>query len=205
MALKKEFERKLEKLFLRRTSWLRQAIGKKRPGPPHIFNRKRVESALAELLVLAEEILVKERGRRQFVGTWDKKSQWHVKRGKGFGISAKQKTFRKWYDKKIGNNNCVYVFWAKRKAIYVGRTENGKGRPAGWFDRAWFQPATRIDIYSVKRKSVVPMAECLATHLFKPTENKNSSSTKKYAKKCPIHKASKEIREEVKSIFRLRK
>jgi hypothetical protein len=204
MALTKEFERKLERLFHRRTSWLRKAIGKKRPGRPHIFNRKKVKPKLDELGDLAGVILAQRRARKEFRRATDGKRQWHVKRGKGYGVDAKRKKFKRWYERHIGNKNCVYVFWAGKKCVYVGRTLHGKGRPAGWFDRVWFQPVTRIDIYSVLRRSEVPKAECLAVHLFDPSENKNLPSFGSYTKECPICQSTKEIDHELKSIFRLR-
>jgi hypothetical protein len=204
MALTAKFERGLERLFHRRTSWLRKAIGKSRPGRPHVFNRKRVEPRLNELGNLAAEILVQRRGRKEFRRIVDGKRQWHVKRGKGFGIDAKRKRFKRWYERHIGNKNCVYVFWSGKSCIYVGRTLRGKGRPAGWFDRVWFQPVSRIDIHSVLRPSEVPKAECLAVHLFDPSENKNWPSFGSYIKECPICQATRDIGNELASIFRLR-
>jgi len=204
MALTTKFEKELQKLFNRRTSWLRQAIGKNRPGRPHIFNRRKVAPKLYELGELAAEILVRRRGRKEIRRVVEGKRQWHVNRGKGHGIDAKRTQFRRWYDKAIGSRNCVYVFWATHECIYVGRTLRGQGRPSGWFDRYWFRPVKRIDIYSVTRPSEVPKAECLAVHLFDPSVNKNLPSIHKYTKKCPICEATKEIDRELKSIFRLR-
>jgi hypothetical protein len=159
---------------------------------------------LYKLGELAVEILVKRRARMEFRGAYAAKRQWQVKRGKGQGVGAKQENFKRWYEKDVGNKNCVYVFWAKRRCVYVGRTLRGHGRPAGWFDRVWFQPVTRIDIYSVRTPTQVPKAECLATHMFDPAENKNWPSIGKYTKKCPICEATREIDHELNSIFRLR-
>lgn len=204
MALATRFEEGLWKLFHRRTSWLRKAIGKKKPGRPHLFNRKKVVPELIELGNLASEILARRRARKELHGIVGGKRQWHVKRGKGFGTDAKVKKFKHWYDRHIRNKNCVYVFWNSNHCVYVGRTLRGKGRPAGWFDRVWFQPVTRIDIYPVHRPSEVPRAECLAVHLFDPSENKNWPSFEKYTKECPICRATKEIDYELRSIFRLK-
>jgi hypothetical protein len=204
VALSKKFERELEKLFKRRTSWLRHAIGKNKPGRPHVFNRKKVKPKLDELGEIASEILVRRRAKGEFRRVIHRKRQWHVKRGKGFGVEAKRESFKRWYDKHIGNKNCVYVFWAGRKCVYVGRTLRGKGRPAGWFDRVWFQPVNRIDVYPVHNRSDVPKTECLAVHLFDPAENKNWPSINRYTKKCPICTATKDIDHELQSIFRLR-
>jgi hypothetical protein len=204
MALTTRFERELQKLFHRRTSWLRRAIGKKRPGRPPIFNREKAEPKLRQLGEVATQILVGRRARGEFVRAVDGKRQWHVKRGKGFGVDAKRERFKHWYNRHIGSSNCVYAFWSSRGCIYVGRTLRGHGRPAGWFDRAWFLPVKRIDIYPMRRPSEVPKAECLAMHLFDPSENKNWPSIGRHKKKCPICRATKEIDRELKSIFRLR-
>jgi hypothetical protein len=78
MALATEFEKKLQKLFDRRTSWLRKAIGKNRPGRPHTFSRRKVEPKLYELGELAADILVRRRGRKEFSRVVDGKRQWHA-------------------------------------------------------------------------------------------------------------------------------
>jgi hypothetical protein len=204
MGLATKFEKELEKLFRRQTSWLRQAIGSNRSGRQHVFNRRKVKPKLRQLGELATEILVRRRARQEFRRVVGGKRQWHVKRGKGFGIDVKRKRFKRWYEKHIGNKSCVYVFWSRRKCVYVGRTLRGKGRPAGWFDRVWFQPVSRIDIYSVPRRSEVPKAECLAMHLFAPSENKYLPSVGSYTKKCPICHSTKGIDHELKKIFRIR-
>jgi hypothetical protein len=194
----------MKELFYRRTSWLRSAIGTKRLGRPPVFTRKKIEPKLDRLGELAAEILVRRRGRREFLRAVDGKRQWHVKRGKGSGIEVRREAFKTWYNRHIGNRNCVYAFWSNKGCVYVGRTLRGHGRPAGWFDRVWFQPVKRIDVYSVRRPSEVPKAECLAVHLFDPVENKNWPSIGRYTKKCPICEVTKEIDRELKSIFRLR-
>jgi len=204
MALTKQFERKLQKLFLKRTDWLRRAIGKKRPGRPHEFKKHKVAPLLDELGELALTILERRRARRELNRAVTGIRQWHVKKGKGHGFEAKQRNFKKWYKKHVGNKNCVYVFWHGKHCVYVGRTLRGHGRPSGWFDRVWFQPVNRIDIYSVRRPSEVPKVECLAMHLFDPSENDYWPAIGKYTKKCALCEATREIDKELKSIFRLR-
>jgi hypothetical protein len=204
MSLAKAFDRELKSLFERRTAWLHRALGKKQPGRPHEFTKKKVGPKLYGLGEIAAQILVRRRARKDFNRSVDRLRQWHVKRGKGHGVRAKKESFREWYDKKIGHRNCVYVFWAKRDCVYVGRTSRGKSRPVGWFDRYWFSRVTRIDIHTVHRRSEVPKVECLAIHLFDPAENENWPSIGKYTKKCPICKTTKDIDAELKNIFRLR-
>ncbi|SRR5258707_7011467 len=96
MALVKRFDMELNKLFYRRTSWLKAAIGKKLPGRPHEFNRKQVYPMLDKLGEIAAAILVKRRARGEFSKIRDVKRQWQVKRGKGHGVDAKQESFKRW-------------------------------------------------------------------------------------------------------------
>jgi hypothetical protein len=154
--------------------------------------------------VAAREIVVTERARAEFKAAVIAKRQWHVK-SKGWGVPAKRASFKRWYEKNIHGHNCVYVFWSGRKCEYVGRTMRGKGRPSSSFDKYWFGSVTRIDIYSVATQTVVPKAECLTMHVFKPRRNAISSSRPKFSKRCPICAAEKEIRRELNSIFPLRR
>jgi hypothetical protein len=205
MALVKQFEDDLKKLFLRRTAWLRGAVGKKRPGPPPTFTKKKVKRALERMVLTAREILIKKRGQKAFNSHVLLKRQWQVNSEKGFGRRAKKTAFRLWYDKSVRSNNCVYVFWSGRRCVYVGRTLRGKGRPSSSFDKFWFSSVTRIDVYSVASPSVVPTVECLAIDLFDPSRNVYSSSKPKFSKKCPICSGEKKIKAELRRVFPLRR
>jgi hypothetical protein len=145
------------------------------------------------------------RARPEFKEAVIKKRQWHVKKNKGWGVPAKRAKFKLWYEKNIHGRNCVYVFWSGRKCIYVGRTIRGKGRPASSFDKHWFNGVTRIDIYMIKTPTIVPKAECLAMHIFKPRRNAISPAHLRFSKRCPICAAEKLIRRELNSIFPLRR
>ena len=201
MALAKEFERGLDALYKRRTAWFHRAIGKKRPGAPPKFTKSKVEPRIDRLTEIAKTILLQRRGRREFQHSVESKRQWHVR---GFGVEAKKTKFKLWYDCEIGGRNCIYAFWSNRECVYVGRTFHGKGRPVSWFDRVWFRPVTRIDIYTVRATGLVPKVECLAIDRFKPKQNKNSANRPKYAKKCPVCSVTKEVRKELKGLFRIR-
>jgi len=204
LALVTRFERKLKKLFDRRTAWVRKAIGVHRPGRPWEFKRKTVTPKLEELGEIAGDIIIGRRAKKEFRKLFDHKRQWQTKRGKGWDRYAKKKSFKRWYERHIGSKNCVYVFWSGKTCEYVGRTIHGKGRPAAHFTVFWFYRVTRIDVYTVPRKSEVGKAECLAVHIFEPRQNANWPSMHKYTKKCPICEATKEIDADLKNIFRLR-
>lgn len=204
MARRKQFDRGLNKLMRRRTAWLRSAIGRKLPGRAQSFTKAIVQPEIRRLTQIARKILTDQRARNEFSkGVHGRKRQWRVK-GKGHGITSKQQNFRRWYAQNIRNLNCVYVFWAGYRCKYVGRTLKGKGRPAGHFVKYWFRSVTRVDVYPVWKPTMVPMLECLAMDMFDPSENKNSSAKRKYAKKCPVCSTEKQIKNELKRIFRLR-
>jgi hypothetical protein len=203
MALSKDFERGLDKLFERRTAWLHRAIGKKQPGALPKFTKAKVKPQLERVTQIARNILIQKRGRIEFLGSIASKRQWQVK-GKAFGIDARKREFKRWYEREIGGKNCVYVFWSKRACAYVGRTLHGKGRPAGWFDRHWFSHVTRIDIYTVRATGLVSKVECLAIDRFNPRHNKYSAARPKYSQKCPVCSTTKKIRQDLRGLFRLR-
>lgn len=201
MALAKDFERGMDKLFRRRTGWLHRAIGKKQPGAPPKFTKAKVRPLLERVTQIARSILIQKRGRREFLRSVESKRQWRVK---GFGVEAKKAEFKGWYDREIDGKNCVYLFWSNKGCQYVGRTLHGKGRPVSSFEKFWFRSTTRIDIYTVRVAGLVSKAECLAIDRFNPRHNKNSAARPKYAKKCPVCSTTKKIRQDLKGLFRLR-
>jgi hypothetical protein len=198
------FDERLEKLFRDRTHWLRREVQKPRSGPPPKFNRKKVQRAITALNNLATKCLRGKYQGAEYVNLYDKKKQWQVNRNKGWGSEKKRKAFDKWFEKFVPHLNCVYVFWSGRICRYVGRTLNGKGRPQSHFQKAWFVGVTRIDILSSKNGRNIAQLECLTTHRFNPKYSKIKPSAKKWYAKCPVCETHKRIRNEVKSIFRLR-
>ena len=203
MALSKQFERQLQNLFNRRTAWLKHSLGKKQPGRAPIFSKKSVQPRLERLLEVAEESLITRHGNSEFRDLVRAKKQWQVK-GKAFGVDAKIRAFKGWYQKYITSDNCIYVFWSRRRCYYVGRTIRGKGRPSAHFVKYWFPGVTRIDIFSVSSPTRVPKAECLAIHLMSPRYNKNQAAKRRYCPACPICKTKKEIKTDLKRLFRIR-
>src|SRR5207249_2415022 len=113
MALTKDFERQLEKLLDRRTAWLRRAIGRKRPGPAPMFTKSKVKPRVERLTEIARDIVLRKRGSKELRRCVEFKRRWFPKRGKGKGVDARKASFKRWYDRKIGSRNCVYVFWSK--------------------------------------------------------------------------------------------
>lgn len=159
MPSPREFETGLDTLFRQYTEGLRRDAGKRSRGRVTKFDRRKLRSRIERLVQIATEVELKGDGRKCFAGTSSEKRQWHAKRGKGWGLDAKKKTFRDWYDENVYGRNCIYIFWAKRKCVYVGRTGAGGRRPHAHFEKYWFRSVTRIDIYIINGKRQLPMAE----------------------------------------------
>lgn len=203
MSKKKEFLRELDRLYERRTRWLRSVVGDKRPGPLATFARKDVNEGIAHLQSITSDAFATKLAKQEFAEYAPTKRAWQVK---GHGYERKRELFDTWFEKKFGDHrNCVYVFWGKkRRCIYVGRTYGGKNRPRSHFDKGWFGRVKRIDIYPVRLASQLPKLECLAIHRFWPKENKQRAAREKWTKKCPMCRIHRDIHREVRRIFRLR-
>jgi len=197
------FDRHLQKLFDDRTHWLRRQVRKPGRGKAPSLNRAKVDRAIHRLQSLAEDYQLNSHAIARLRGLYKLKKQWHTS-NKGWGIDQKRKAFVQWFDKNIRHDNCVYVFWAKRKCRYVGRTLAGKNRPQSQFQKYWFLGVTRVDIYASQGAREIPKLECLATHLFQPIYSKVKPAAQKWFSKCPICETRRLIRSELKAIFRLR-
>lgn len=202
-GVERQFDRVLQNLFLARTQNLRCRLWPNR-GAVSRFTKRTILNAIRELQVLAEDALLKSNHSKGILRAYDHKRQWHPKRNKGHGRPAKRENFRRWYERSIKTQNCVYVFWARSNCLYVGRTLNGKGRPSSHFEKHWFGKATRIDIYGFDRKRDVPRFECMFTHWRKPGLAEKRPASKKYFSPCPICEVREHINTELKTIFRLR-
>ena len=200
-----QFRRELNHLFEKRTFWIRKAIADGTTRRPPVLRRKQITKVIECLQSLATKCLADDFAHQEWNRVVRKKKQWHVTRGKGWGRSEKKDHFNKWFTRYIPFKNCIYIFWAKRRCIYVGRTVNGKGRPQSHFIKFWFGSVTRIDIFSTSAASHVPKLECLAIHRFRPRENGMKASIPKWAKKCPVCVAHELIADELRRIFALRK
>ncbi|MDH4226736.1 MAG: hypothetical protein OEV59_03125 [Deltaproteobacteria bacterium] len=198
MSIVGQFEKELDGLFKRRTQWLREAISGATFGRPKKFDKRIRDSVIEELQNLATEALAKDVARDAFDDLIYEKRRWHVK---GWGLEEKKNKFKRWLEKEIMFKNYIYIFWGKKKCVYVGRTIGGKNRPTDHFEKYWFGRATRVDIYSTSLKSEVPKLECLAMHRFDPSENKNFPSLPLWSKSCPICDVHIDIERELRGIF----
>jgi hypothetical protein len=201
--LAKKFDAELERLFDARMYNLRSEIWSARGAVPKITKAK-IQNSISKLQNVAEEALLASRPSKKVFAGYDYKRQWHPKKNKGFGRPAKRASFKRWYEENITTKNCVYVFWQKKKCLYIGRTLNGKGRPTNHFDKHWFGHATRIDIYAFDRKRGVPRFECMLTHRWTPSYSRMKPASKKFYTRCSVCDVRGDIKSEVKSLFRLK-
>jgi hypothetical protein len=201
MAREVQFKKTLDKLFRQRTYWLRNILGRPTPGAPPKLDKRRIDHVIRELQAIASGSLATKLAKTEFSSSVEKKKRWHVK---GRGREGKRRIFNEWYDKHIPFERCVYVFWNKKKCIYVGKTKRGAGRPSSHFDKYWFNGVTRVDVYALGGKRSLPALECLAIHRFQPKENKQKAQPLKWTRECPLCKVHRDIESELRSIFRLR-
>lgn len=201
MARAVEFRSILDKLFRRRTHWLRSIPGGRNPGAPPKFGRREREQAIKKLQGIASASLATKLAKAKFSDAAAEKKSWQVK---GRGDKARKARFSEWFEKHVSYRSFIYVFWKRGKCIYVGKTRNGVGRPSEHFEKKWFNGITRIDLYGLRGRRSLPALECLAIHRFQPLKNKNRAQTAKWTKRCPLCKIHKFIASELRSIFALR-
>lgn len=201
----RQFERVLNKLFAERTHWLRALVRKPSPGRPPTFDRRKVRRRITQLQGHAERAIVKKFFRREFGQLNDsgRRHSWRPRGRRLRGIPAKKAAFRRFWERKVDTRTYIYAFWKDGTCRYIGRTGASRFRPTAHFKKRWFRSVTRVDVYHFPPASALPKIECLAAHSFQPTENKARPAKRKWSKKCPICKVRREIRREVKRIFRL--
>ncbi len=151
----KQFELELDQLYKSRTAVLRHLVRKPR-GRSLSFSQARRRKAGELLKKIYSRAKSPVAFKQHFRSSDVQKKQWHPKRGKGWRTDARKRNFKIWYGNNIRYNNCIYIFWARQRCIYVGRTVSGRGRPQQHFEKGWFALVTRIDIYATGSPSEIP-------------------------------------------------
>jgi hypothetical protein len=200
-----KFRVELNDLFRRRSRWLNDALRGARPGRPAGLNRKILNQSIARMQKLASEALAPELARRSFQSGVRSRRSWHPKRGKGHGRAAKRAAFKSWFRSRFSTGTYVYVFWARKQCVYVGKTTKSGGRIASHFEKHWFSGVTRIDVYHTRGRRGLPALECLAIHRFRPLQNKFKAESRKWTSRCELCSVHRQIRHELDDIFRFRR
>jgi hypothetical protein len=198
------FRRELDELFDRRTAWLRASVTGPRPGRPLSLNRRHVRDSIGRLQEIASDALADRLARKEFQASVRGRHSWHPKRGKGHGRYQKRQAFKTWFADRFGSGTYIYVFWARRKCVYVGKTTKSGSRIAGHFEKHWFSNVTRIDVYRANGRGALPALECLAIHRFQPSRNRFRAERKKWTRRCALCRVHRDIKDELGKIFRLR-
>lgn len=203
MSRASQFQRELDTLHDRRTDWLRGLLTSRR-GRRAILRRAQVNRTILRLQELYSDARAPSLARKRLSNTAIRKRTWRVTPAKGHMRNQKKTSFKKWYRSKFGKAGCIYVFWQGKRCIYVGRTEKGHGRPTDHFVKNWFPMVKRITVFAVSGRRSLPALECLANHWYKPLKNRRRPGKSKWTTKCPICKMQREIRDEIRSVFRFR-
>jgi hypothetical protein len=198
------FRGELERLYRRRTHWLRCIVEGRPPGRAPSLSRARVRNVVATLQDLASDALATKLAKNDFETGTRRRKSWHAKKGKGRGSDAKKRSFNRWFDEHFKPGAYIYVFWRRRQCVYVGKTLRSGRRVSSHFEKHWFAGVTRVDLYSASGGRVLPALECLAIHRFRPSRNKFRAERRKWTRKCGLCLLHRRIDHELRSIFRLR-
>jgi hypothetical protein len=202
MSRQVEFNRRLDRLYKRRTGWLRTVLTRANPGPIPALKKKERERVIKHLQGIASDALARRMAKKQFERSVETNKTW---RTKGWGTEKKIQQFRTWAQSRIDRKSGkVYVFWHKKKCLYVGRTTGRGSRPSQHFRKDWFKDTTRIVVYMAPHRRDIPRLECLAVHCFLPARNKVKAARERWTPKCPLCSLHRKIKTEIRTIFRFR-
>jgi len=200
LAFQTKFNKELDRLYRRRTDELRSLLSRDKPGPPKRLTKARREATIRKLKEIASRCLASK--------MWNlERKKYHVVRKRwpvlGRGLKQKRANFRQWLKDEVPRRHGkVYVFLRGKECRYVGRTRTSGKRPTKHFARKKFTGTTRIDVYSLDKRSAAPLLECLTIHHLDPARNKIRAAKQKWCPKCPLCKLHKRIRTKVRQIFR---
>lgn len=199
MSLKISFNKQLDRLWKRRTESLRILIHGAKSGRSMHFSRETRDKAIANILATATSLLLKNQGADEFRSVVGKRRLWQVK---GRGLNSRGANLCN-FSSHFNGTPIVYVFWRGRRCLYVGKGNSGS-RLRAYQKSAYLREASCIEVFVVRSRSLVGKAECLATHLFGPRDNKVKAARKKWGKKCPICRGHDQLRVEIRSLFKMK-
>lgn len=167
MSAAKQFSKKLDHLWQRRTASLRSHVIPRGVGKPTAFSKPVRQKFVNELLADASDILINRDARSELNKITKSRRLKHIK---GRGLANRAKKMLSWAESAL-KGPIVYAFWKGNKCLYVGKGGSWK-RLKSYEKSAYLLQASCIEAFCVTTKSQVPKAECLATHLFDPRDKK---------------------------------
>lgn len=199
MSLEKQFHNKLEGLWKRRTGKLRALVIPRNVGQPQIFTKRVRDKQISGLLKDSTRLLLNREGVREFRKVAPHRRLWQIK---GHGLVSRGRNLVRWAESKL-TGPIIYSFWRGTKCLYVGKGLTWK-RLRSYDKSAYLQSANCIKVFLVTNKSQLGKAECLATHLFEPRDQKVKPAKEKWGKECPICRKHDAFRDELNSLFKMK-
>ena len=194
VARKKEFERKLEELWHRRTSEIRRQIGLPLRGMPYAWSGKIRKQGIEYLIDLTTEIL-RDRAKKELDNITN---EHYSKMIRGRGDEKRHDRLMKWA--KHIRGPIIYSFFRGRNLIYVGRGTSFH-RLNHYRNHTFLRDADKVKVFTVKGTSQLPKAECLMIHLEEPRLNRARASRAKYCKACPVCRTHSYLKKELKILY----
>lgn len=198
MSLSTEFERRLDALWFRRTAALRSLVNK-RPGRRSDLSKPLREKAIADLQDLATEILCRGLAKREMGKLTRYRRRRHLV---GRGLKARYERIVSWAEQHL-DGPIIYSFWRGRRCLYVGKATTWH-RLKSYRKSVYLLQASTLKVHAIQGGSQLSKAECLATHLFSPRDNAVKAARKKWSKLCPVCAVCRQIRGELRALFRMR-
>ena len=128
MAFSNLFERKLDKMFLQRTHWLRKELSSTQAGKPPKFSRQNVDSGIDELQEIASKALAQKLAKKEFDNHVTTRKNYQVK---GRGFEDKKNKFKKWFEVEFPKiKSLIYAFWGEWEEVYVCRSHRTSWQPS---------------------------------------------------------------------------
>lgn len=201
MSIEKKVKLVLENILEDRIRGLIDIVNRKKSPRISQLKREQVNRKIEQI----NEILDQSYGRKLFKKEFRKHTKNESWRIRGRGWEDEQYNFEKWFYRKFQNHKYfIYVIWANKKGLYVGRTAQGVGRISFHFRERAYASAKTIEVIRVQNKSHLPKLECLGIHYLRPLNNRTVASRLKWTKSCPVCDMQQKAEREIRWIFRLR-
>jgi hypothetical protein len=197
MAFHTRFLRLLDELWDRRTAELR-ALVRPRPGITKKFNRQVRDRLVRNLLDVASTILVREVAQQEFDAVFSGRKRRGIRKR---GLAARGEDLVAFSDRFSGP--IIYSFWRRDRCLYVGKGKTAR-RLAGYEKSAYLLSADTVLVHEIPTKSKLPKAECLATHLYEPRDNRVKPARVRWGKRCPVCRQHDQIKRRLSALFPMR-